>query len=72
MVHGLMDTIPRTKTKTLPLRKMRVYHSKYHMLPHPVIDAILNVILNFYSAEKHKKNASQILQIQPKTIRNSY
>ena len=24
MVHGLMDTIPRTKTKTLPLRNIRV------------------------------------------------
>ena len=46
MVHGLMDTIPRTKTKTLPLRKIRVYHSKNHVIPHPVIAAILNVILN--------------------------
>ena len=24
MVHGLMDTIPRTKIKTLPLRKLGV------------------------------------------------
>ena len=53
MVHGLIDTIPRTKTKTLPLRKLRVcyffhamYYSKNHVIPHPVIAAILNVILN--------------------------
>ena len=52
-VHGLMDTITRTKTKTLPLRKIRVcyffravYHSKSHVIPHPVIAAILDVILN--------------------------
>ena len=53
MVHGLMDTIPRTKTKTLPLRKIRVcyffravYQSKNHVISHPVIAAILDVILN--------------------------
>ena len=53
MVHGLMDMIPRTKTKTLPLRKLRVcyffhpvYYSKNHDIPHPVIAAILNVTLN--------------------------
>ena len=50
-VHGLMDTIPRTKTKTLPLRKIRVcsffcavYHSKKHVIPHRVIAAILKDI----------------------------
>ena len=26
MVHGLMDRIPRKKTKTLPLRKIRVFY----------------------------------------------
>ena len=53
MVHGLMDTIPRTKTKTLQLRKIRVcyffcavYYSKNHVIPHRVIGAILDVILN--------------------------
>ena len=52
MVHGLMDTIPRTKTKTLPLRKLRelffraVYYSKNHAIPHRVIGAILDVIVN--------------------------
>ena len=52
MVHGLMDTILRTKTKTLPLRKISqiffhaVYHSKNNVIPHPVIAAILDVILN--------------------------
>ena len=53
MVHGFMDVIPRTKTKTLPLRKLRVgyffhavYYSKNHVIPHSVIAAILNAILN--------------------------
>ena len=53
MVHGLMDTIPRTKTRILPLRKIRVcyffravYHNKTHVIPHPVGAAILNVVLN--------------------------
>ena len=46
MVHELMDTIPRSRSKTLPLRKIRVYHSKNHVILHPVIAAILNVILN--------------------------
>ena len=53
MLHGLMETIPRTKTKILPLGKIRVcycfravYHRKNHVIPHPVIAAILNVILN--------------------------
>ena len=43
MVHGLMDPIPRTKTKTLSLRKLRVcyfFHavnySKNYVIPHPV------------------------------------
>ena len=59
MVHGLMDTILRTKTKTLPLRKLRVsyffravYHSKNHVFPHPVIAAIFDKI--FYNAEKQQ------------------
>ena len=46
MVHVLMETIPKTKTKTLPLRTIRVYHSKNDVIPHPVIAAILNIILN--------------------------
>ena len=53
MVHELIDTIPRTKTKTLPLRKMRVcyffhavYNSKNNVIPYRVITAILDVILN--------------------------
>ena len=50
MVHG---SIPRAKTKTLPLRKIRVcyffcavYHSKKHVIPNCVIAAILDVILD--------------------------
>ena len=53
MVHGLVETIPRTKTKTLSLRKIRVcyffcavYHSKNHAIPLRVIAAILDVILH--------------------------
>ena len=54
MVRGLMNTITRAKTKkTLSLRKIRVCyyfrvvnHSKNHVIPHPVIAAILKVILN--------------------------
>ena len=52
MVHGLMDMILRTKTKTLPSPKLRVcyffravYHSKKHVISHPVIAAIFDVIL---------------------------
>ena len=43
MVHGLMDAILRTKTKTLSLRQiifylsLAVYHSKNHVIPHRVI-----------------------------------
>ena len=61
MVHVLMDTILRTNTKTLPLRKVRVcyffralYHSKNHEIPHPVIADIFDVILDIYSAEKQQ------------------
>ena len=57
MVHGLVDTIPRTKTKTLPLRKLRVcyyFHvvnySKNHVIPHPVIAAILNLNVSILRA----------------------
>ena len=53
MVHGLMDTILRIKTKSLPLQKIRegyfflaVYDIKNHLIPHRVIGAILDVILN--------------------------
>ena len=52
MLDGLMDTILKTKTKSLPLPKIRVcyffravYHSKKHVISHPVIAAILDVIL---------------------------
>ena len=50
MVHGLMNTIPRTKTKALPLLKIRVGYfsvqciiAKKHVIPHPIIAAILDV-----------------------------
>ena len=67
MVHGLMDTISRTKTKKITITKNKsllffraVYHSKKHVTPHPVIAAILDVNNNM-----PVKN----FQIQPKTIR---
>ena len=48
-----MDMIIRTKTKTLPLQKIKVhyffcavYHSKIHVVSNPVIAAIVDVILN--------------------------
>ena len=53
MMHGLMDMIPRTKKKTLSLRKIRVCyffravnHSKNHVIPHPFNAATLNIIWN--------------------------
>ena len=69
MVHGLVDTIPRTKTKTLPLQKLRVcyyfhavYYSKTHVIPHPVIAAILNVILNMpVKFSKYNRKLSDIV-----------
>ena len=50
---GLEDGDTRTKTKTIPNTKNKsplffrtVYHSKNHVIPHHVITAILDVILN--------------------------
>ena len=79
IMHWLMDTIQRTKTQTLPLRKIRacyfvraVYHGKTHVIPNPVIAATWTSSLIFHNAEKQQQHASHFLQIQPKTIRNSY
>ena len=59
VLHGLMDTITRTKTKTLPFWKIKrpwffrtVYHNKKRVIPHPVIAAILDVILNILQSWK--------------------
>ena len=48
-----------------------VYHSKNRVIPHPVIAAFLDVILNISKSRKQQQYASQILQIQTllKTIR---
>ena len=35
-------------------KKTRVYHSKKHVIFHPIIAAILNVILNILQAEKQQ------------------
>ena len=50
-----------------------VYHSKTYVIPHSVIAAILQVILNILKRIKQQQYASQFIQIQPllKTIRNS-
>ena len=66
-----MNTITKTKTKKT-LRKARVcyflcavYHSKNYVIPHSVIAAILDVILNISKRRKQQQYASQILQKQP-------
>ena len=53
VAHGLMDMITRIKTKNITITKNKsviffnaVYHSKAHVISHPVIAAILDVILN--------------------------
>ena len=54
VVHGLIDMITRTKTKLINITKNKsplfffcaVYHSKSHVISHPVIAAILDVILS--------------------------
>ena len=53
MLHGLMDTIPRTKTKTLPLRKIRVYHCKNHIIP-PHCYCCLERHLKYFTTLKNK------------------
>ena len=42
-----------------------VYHSKSYVIPHSVIAAILDVILNILKRIKQQQYASQIIQIEP-------
>ena len=42
-----------------------VYHCKNHVIPHSVIAAILDIILNISKCGKQQQYASQILRIQP-------
>ena len=79
-VHGAWiegyDSQNKDKNITVKKNKSVIFSvhciiAKKHVIPHPVIAAILNVILIFYNAEK-QQYASQILQTQPKTNRNSY
>ena len=73
-----MNTITKTKTKNNITNSLSllffgaVYHSKNHVIPHSVIAAILDVILNISKRRKQQQYASQIIQIQPllKTIGN--
>ena len=50
-----------------------VYHSENHLIPHSVIAAILDIILNISKRRKQQQYASQILQTQQllKTIEKS-
>ena len=70
VVHGLMDTITRTKTKKLPLRRIKsvtffvqciIHVAKTYVIPHLVIADILYVILNNLHRLKQQQQASQIL-----------
>ena len=50
-MHGLIDAITRRKIITVTQNKRllfisAVYHSKYNVISHPVIAAVLDVILN--------------------------
>ena len=55
-----------TKNKSLCYFVHAQYHNKNHVIPHPVIAAILHVILNTLQRWKQQQHAGQILQ---KTIR---
>ena len=78
LVHGLTDTIIRTKkttTKNITITKTRVcyffravYQNKNHVIPHPDIAAILDVILNILPRWKEQQCAVRILQ--PNRCRN--
>ena len=58
MVYGLIITIIKTKTKNNITKSMSllfyraVYHSKNNVIPHSVIAAILDIILNFKTQKK--------------------
>ena len=56
VVHGLTNKITRTQTKTLLLRKLRVCLTKQkkHVISHPAIADILDVILNILNTEKQQ------------------
>ena len=60
-----------SKDKKITLRKVcvcyffrAVYHSNKSVIPHSVIAAILDAILNISKRRKQQQYASQILQIQ--------
>ena len=74
---GLWIRLPEQRQKPLPLRKIRVcyffravHHSKTHVISHPVIAAILDVILNILQRWKKTclSNSPNIQQML-KTIR---
>ena len=47
-VHGawIDGYVSLNKDKNVTITKIRVYYSKNHVIPRPVIAAILNIILN--------------------------
>ena len=70
----LPEHITISKNKSLCYFFRALYHTK-NVIPHPVIAAILEVILNILQRWKqHQQQASQILQIQLliKLSENSY
>ena len=60
-IKTVRDPFTIAKNNSLLFFFCAVYHSKNHMIPHPVIASILNVILKFYTAE----NNNMPVQIQP-------
>ena len=80
MVYGLMDTIPRIKTKTLPLWKIRVcyffravYHSKNHVIPHPVYCCHIGRHLKYFATLQNNNNMPvKFSKYNQKLSENSY
>ena len=66
----MVNAITKTKTKSNIKKSMcllffrAVYHSIKSVIPHSVIAAILDVILNISKRRKQQQYTSQILQIK--------
>ena len=80
VVHGLIDTITRTKTKNYHYEKIMVrnffcavYHNqKKHVISHSAISAILDVILNIFTTLKKQSNSPNTTTVEnyQKTVIN--
>ena len=72
VVHGLMDTITRTKSKTTIMKNngpyffCAVYHNKKktHVISHSAISAILDVILNIFTTLKNQSNSPNTTTVE--------